>query len=160
MAAEAARENEIEDVAGPLDEPETDAGVLHLRAEGASAPHLPTVLVVDDDIFVSRAVSCILREARRVQVYAARNGDEALRLAPEVLPDLIILDIKMPGTPALAVCRALRAMPALAGTRICVLTGIMADLEMMQELRPHINAVMTKPPDPRALVALVDAPQR
>jgi CheY-like chemotaxis protein len=157
ISAEAARKNEAQDAAAPASGTDMEGGLLRLWAEGAPAPHLPTVLVVDDDIFVCQAVACILREARQVQVYAARNGDEALRLAPEVLPDLVILDIKMPGTPALEVCRALRDMPELQGTRICVLTGIMADPQVMQALRPHINEVMTKPPDPRALVALVDA---
>jgi two-component system alkaline phosphatase synthesis response regulator PhoP len=156
MAPEAARKNEAHDNTGPTSGADTEDGVLRLRTEEDPAAHLSTVLVVDDDIFVCRAVACILREACRVQVYAARNGDEALRLAPEIRPDLVILDLKMPGTPAAEVCRALRDMPELKGTRICVLTGIMADPQVMQELRPHIDGVMTKPPDPRALVALVD----
>jgi len=157
MSVEALRALDTPDDEASGPETDVEAGLLRLPVGPAPADHLPTVLVVDDDIFVCRAVACILREARRVQVYAARNGDEALRLAPEVLPDLVILDIKMPGPPALDVCRELRARPELRHTRICLLTGIIADPELMQALRPYLNDVMTKPPDPRALVALIDA---
>lgn len=121
-----------------------------------SAERVPTVLVVDDDLFVCQAVACILHEARGARVLAARDGDEALSLAPAARPDLILLDIRMPGTPATEVCRRLRKMRELAGTTICILTGVLPDDELLRELRAHADYVMTKPPDPRKLVAMVD----
>ncbi len=158
MCAEAIPRGDTQEARTKPPEGGADRGVLYLHhlAEEEPATQQPVVLVVDDDIFVCRAVACILREARCVRVYAARDGQEALDLAGQILPALIILDLKMPGPPAAEVCRALRAVPGLEHTRICVLTGVLAEAEVMQDLRPYINRVLTKPPDPRALVALVD----
>jgi CheY-like chemotaxis protein len=121
-----------------------------------SAPYVPTVLVVDDDLFVCQAVACILHEARGARVLAARDGDEALKLAPVARPDVILLDICMPGTPATEVCRQLRQHPQLAHTCICILTGVLPDDELLRELGEYADQVMTKPPDPRKLVAMLD----
>jgi DNA-binding response OmpR family regulator len=124
--------------------------------ESDSAERVPTVLVVDDDLFVCQAVACILHEARGARVLAARDGDEALSLAPAARPDLILLDICMPRTAATEVCRRLRQVRALAGTSICILTGVLPDDELLRELHAYADHVMTKPPDPRKLVAMVD----
>jgi CheY-like chemotaxis protein len=135
---------------------EPQAPLLRMVGDDEPVAQLPTVLVVDDDVFVCQAVACILREARGARVETARDGDEALRLARAILPDLIVLDIRMPGTPVAEVCRQLRAMSDLSGTRLYVLTGILADGHILEELQPLIDGMMTKPPDPRRLVALVD----
>lgn len=121
---------------------------------------LPVVLVVDDDMFVRQAVAVILQEAKAARVHGARDGDEALRLAPSLMPDLVILDLKMPGPPPQEVCRQLRGLRGLEGVHICVLTGILAEHEVMRELRPYLTGVLGKPPDPRKLFAVVEQCRR
>jgi CheY-like chemotaxis protein len=107
-------------------------------------------------MFVCQAVACILHEAHGARVLAARDGDEALTLAPAARPDVILVDIRMPGTPATEVCRQLRAAPELAHTCICILTGVLPDDELLRELKQYADHVMTKPPDPRKLVAMLE----
>lgn len=67
-----------------------------------------TILVVDDEEQIRRAVKSLLG-ARGYQVVLAVNGEEALNLAADHSPDLVILDLTMPGMNGLAVCRELRA---------------------------------------------------
>ena len=68
----------------------------------------PTVLVVDDELHLRDLVSSALRIAGMHPVTAA-SGDEALRLVPELGPDLVVLDVGLPGVDGFEVCRRLRA---------------------------------------------------
>lgn len=158
MCAAAFRKQPLE-LAGSLESGETDSP-LHPFANPRDDSPLPTVLVVDDDMFVRQAVAVILQEAKAARVHGARDGDEALRMAPALLPDLVILDLKMPGPPPHEVCRQLRALRGLEDVQICVLTGILAEPDLMRELRPYIAGVLGKPPDPRKLFAVVDQCRR
>ncbi len=66
------------------------------------------ILVIDDQEQIRRALRSLL-SARQYRVLLAENGEQGLDLAAEHQPDLIILDLAMPGISGLAVCRALRA---------------------------------------------------
>jgi DNA-binding response OmpR family regulator len=64
------------------------------------------ILVVDDDSAVNELIQVILREeGQRWEILTARNGEEAIRIVREKLPDLIILDMMMPIMNGLDVCR-------------------------------------------------------
>ena len=65
------------------------------------------ILVVDDDLSILKFVQANL-EARGYQVLTAADGEEAIRMAEKEKPELIILDIVMPGLDGFAVCRKIR----------------------------------------------------
>lgn len=69
---------------------------------------LPKILVIDDQAQIRRALRSLLT-ARDYQVILAENGEQGLDLAAEHQPDLVILDMAMPGLSGLEVCRELRA---------------------------------------------------
>ncbi|MHB9131449.1 MAG: response regulator transcription factor [Armatimonadota bacterium] len=75
-----------------------------MRAPGIEA----TILVVDDEVQIRRALQSLL-SARHYRVLLAEHGEQALELAAEHTPDLVILDLSMPGMSGLEVCRELRA---------------------------------------------------
>jgi len=116
-----------------------------------------TVLVVDDDAFITRAVGCIFEQARQVRVIAARNGEEALAMAKISQPDMIILDVNMPGMEARELCQRLRAVRGLAETPLYVLTGILPDNATLAPLREYTQGILNKPPNPGELLAALDA---
>lgn len=66
------------------------------------------ILVVDDEEQIRRALKSILAQ-RNYEVVLAKNGEEALDLAVDIPPDIIILDLALPGIDGLEVCRELRA---------------------------------------------------
>jgi len=68
------------------------------------------ILVIDDDPDLQVAVKTVL-EAKSYQVVAAYDGDEGLRKVVDERPDLIILDVKMPGKHGFDVCRELKTDP-------------------------------------------------
>lgn len=116
-----------------------------------------TVLVVDDDAFMTRAVACILEQARQVRAIAAYSGEEALSIAEISQPDLIIIDVNMPGMEALELCQRLRQLPRLAETPLYVLTGVLPGSNALGPLRKYVQGILNKPPNPGELLAALDA---
>jgi DNA-binding response OmpR family regulator len=84
------------------------------------------VLVADDEPTMLELVSRHLRtiEQPKLEVIEASDGDEAWQLARERLPDLVVLDVMMPGMSGWEVCRKIRQDAALAHTGVLMLTGI------------------------------------
>jgi CheY-like chemotaxis protein len=111
------------------------------------------VLVVDDESHIRQIVRIALGY-RGYQVVEAASGVECWRLLAEARPDLVILDIMMPGQNGLDVCRAIRADAQFAALPIIVLTA--GGPEVGSDARAAgASAVMSKPFSPTALLNLV-----
>ena len=83
------------------------------------------VLVADDEPTMLELVSRHLRSIEpKLEVIEASDGDEAWKLALERLPDLVVLDVMMPGMSGWEVCRKIRQDASLAHTGVLMLTGI------------------------------------
>ena len=109
------------------------------------------VLVVDDDVKTVELVKLYLnRDGYRV--LTAYDGIEALRLAREGRPDLIVLDLMLPGMNGLEVCRTLRKE---SDVPIIMLTAMTTDQDKLNGLELGADDYMTKPFSPRELAARV-----
>lgn len=110
------------------------------------------VLVVDDHPLLRRGVVDVLREADGLEpVGEAADGEEGLRLARGLAPDLILLNLNMPGMTGLETLRALRAEGNKA--YLIVLTGSDSDEDIAASLRAGANGYLLKSTEPEALVA-------
>ena len=109
------------------------------------------VLVVDDDVKTVELVKLYL-ERDGYQVLAAYDGIEALRLARESFPDLIILDLMLPDIDGLEVCRVLRHE---SDVPIIMLTAKSTDQDKLAGLGLGADDYVTKPFSPKVLVARV-----
>jgi DNA-binding response OmpR family regulator len=105
-----------------------------------------TVLVADDDIDILSLVTRHLRTLD-VNVLEASDGEEALRLAKRERPDLVILDVMMPGMTGWEVCRAIRDDDALGDTLVMMVTGIGERLNEMTSPLYGANEFIDKPFD-------------
>ncbi|MEW5994962.1 MAG: response regulator [Candidatus Zixiibacteriota bacterium] len=85
-----------------------------------------TVLVIDDEQAVTGVIKAILTK-EGYQVHIANNGQSGVRLAADVKPDLIILDITMPDLDGYTTAELIKNTPGLANTPIIYLTGRTAD---------------------------------
>jgi DNA-binding response OmpR family regulator len=110
-----------------------------------SAP--PLVLVADDEPTMLELVARHLEsiEDPKLQIIQASDGEEAWRLAREHLPDLVVLDVMMPGMSGWEVCRKIREDVSLAHTAVVMLTGIGENLNQMTSPLYGADAHVDKP---------------
>jgi len=111
------------------------------------------ILVVDDDVKTVELVKLYLNRDG-YQVFTAYDGLEALRLARESHPDLIVLDLMLPGLDGLEVCRTLRDE---SDVPIIMLTARTTDQDRLTGLDLGADDYVTKPFSPRELAARVRA---
>jgi len=111
------------------------------------------VLVVDDDAKTVELVKLYLNRDG-YKVFTAYEGNEALKLARESHPDLIVLDLMLPGIDGLQVCRTLRGE---SDVPIIMLTAMSTDDDKLKGLELGADDYVTKPFSPRELAARVRA---
>lgn len=116
------------------------------------------LLVVDDDLATIEFLGKLLRGF--AQVSFATNGDDALRLAILQQPDLILLDIEMPGRSGFDVCQRLREEPALAAVPIIFATSHIDPLNEALALDLGANDFLHKPFEPVQVMARLRAQLR
>jgi DNA-binding response OmpR family regulator len=115
---------------------------------------LQRVLIVDDEPSIVLSLQFLLsREGYEVEV--AHDGESALELAARRPPDLVVLDLMLPGMDGYEVCRRLRESPATASTRIVVVTARGREAERVRGLEEGADAYVTKPFSTRDLIATV-----
>ena len=83
--------------------------------------NMPLVLIVDDAPTNIHTLSSLLKDIAQIKI--ANNGETALRIAIESQPDLILLDILMPGMDGIATCKELKTNPATAPIPVIFVTA-------------------------------------
>ena len=116
----------------------------------------PVILAVDDNEATRYAIVRILRH-QGFEVLEAATGTEGLRLASQ-LPDLVLLDIRLPDVDGFEVCRRLRADPQTQGIPILHISASYTDTQhRTQALEGGADGYLTHPVEPSELVATVRA---
>jgi CheY-like chemotaxis protein len=87
-------------------------------SDAARGPRHHLVLVVEDDAAIRALVAEVVLEEPGLQVLVARDGAEALARVEQVRPDLLLLDLQLPGLNGAEVCRRLKGDPATAGVPV------------------------------------------
>jgi len=114
------------------------------------------ILIVEDDPSVLRATSYIL-EKEGYQVLTAQNGLEGLKKAREDNPDLLILDVMLPGIDGFEICHSLRSEPKTAGLPILMFSAKGQESDKATGLKVGADEYMTKPVDREVLLNKVAA---
>jgi CheY-like chemotaxis protein/two-component sensor histidine kinase len=138
---------------------------LPILAVPGAAPALPgpapavhetprRILIVDDNEDSVRSMA-ILQKRRGHETLTAFNGPDAVAAAAEFLPEVVLLDIGLPGMDGFEVARRLRAMPALAGAFLVAMSGYGSDEDRAEAKMAGFDAYMVKPVDLDRLRALL-----
>ena len=116
-----------------------------------------SVLVVEDDPTIRALLAMALSGAGYADVREAARGDEGLAEAKRRAPDLVLLDVMLPGLDGFAFARAVRAAPALAATRIIMITARTQPEDIVRGLEAGADDYVVKPFDRKVLLARVKA---
>ena len=112
------------------------------------------ILVAEDEPSIVLSLEFLLGEAG-FEVLTTGNGMDALAIAEQCKPDLLVLDLMLPIVDGFAVCRTLRANPALRDMRILMLTARGREHEVARGIALGANAYVTKPFGTRELMKTV-----
>ena len=112
------------------------------------------VLIADDEPNILISLEFLMKREGH-QVIVARDGDEALAAIRRERPDLVLLDVMMPGKTGFDVCAAVRADESLAATRIVLLTAKGRDTDVAKGTALGADAYVTKPFSTKELAARV-----
>jgi CheY-like chemotaxis protein len=114
-----------------------------------------TILVVDDDHGVRRMLRALLTAGQR-RVVEACDGLDALVAVRRELPDLVLLDVHMPGLDGVEVCRRIKSDLATRRLPILMVTAAARDEDRERGVAAGADAYLTKPFRPLALLHLID----
>ena len=112
------------------------------------------ILIADDEPDILEIIQFNL-QAEGYEVATAKNGDEAIEMAKKHQPDLIILDIMMPGKNGIEVCKILRTQPNFKHTLIIFLSALSDENTEISGLETGADDYLTKPIRPKILVSKV-----
>jgi DNA-binding response OmpR family regulator len=114
-------------------------------------PSQPVVLVVDDDPDIGAVLTSLFRRAD-VRAVTTGDGEAALMLLGDLLPDLVVLDVGLPGMDGLEVLDQIRRNPDTRDVRVLLLSARAFEAERSAGLARGADEYVTKPFDNRALI--------
>ncbi|MEP6894485.1 MAG: response regulator [Chloroflexota bacterium] len=115
---------------------------------------MSTILIVDDAQSARETLVALL-ENENYQLHLAEDGFQALQMLGNLQPDLILLDVMMPGLDGFEVCRRIRSMPRLAEVPIIILTALDDRASLLQGIESGADDFLHKPIDRQELLARV-----
>lgn len=114
------------------------------------------IVIIDDEDDIREILSYnLIKEGFKVHV--ASNGIEGISICKNIKPDLVILDVMMPGMDGVEVCEALRKIPGLENILICFLTARNEDYSQIAGLDAGADDYISKPIKPRVLISRINA---
>jgi DNA-binding NarL/FixJ family response regulator len=114
------------------------------------------VVLADDQALVRAGFAALLDAEDDIEVVGqAANGEEAVKLASQARPDVVLMDIRMPGVDGLEATRRIAANPDLAGVRVIILTTFDVDEHLFEALRSGASGFLVKDTEPAELIRAV-----
>jgi two-component system phosphate regulon response regulator PhoB len=114
------------------------------------------ILVIEDEADIQQVLDYNLREKGH-KVFIANNGEEGLKIAREKRPDLVLLDLMLPGMPGTEVCKALKADPSTKNTQVVMLTAKGEEIDRVVGFELGADDYVVKPFSVRELLLRVQA---
>ena len=116
-----------------------------------------TVLLIEDEDDIREVAQMSLELTMGWDVRAAESGREGVRIAKEVIPDAVLLDVMMPDMDGPATLQALRNEPATSAIPVIFLTAKVHSIEVERLIALGVAGVLAKPFDPMALGSQVSS---
>ncbi|MDX2028870.1 MAG: response regulator [Alphaproteobacteria bacterium] len=121
------------------------------------AAALQNILYIDDEMDILEIAKFALEQLGNFKMETCCGGQEALTRAPSLNPDMILLDVMMPGMDGVEVFKALREMPELTHVPIVFMTARVQPMEVLNYLDMGVHGIIPKPFDPMTLPEAVQS---
>lgn len=114
-----------------------------MPSNGEERPELPVVLIVEDHTDVARMVGCVLEQD--YVIHYATDGEQGLAKMCDILPDLIVTDVRMPLMDGIEMCRIMRNLPQLCHIPVVMLSARTSDDDRVRGVEAGADAYLVKP---------------
>ena len=114
------------------------------------------ILYIEDNAANAVLVRKVLRDIEDVEVVCADSGEAGLQIVHETAPDLVLLDINLPGMGGYDVLKVLRSDPAFAVTPVIAMTASASRDDLAMGLKAGFDEYLTKPFDLRHFLRIID----
>lgn len=114
------------------------------------------ILVIDDEEDIRELLLYNLKKDGH-EVYTSENGEKGLIALKENKPDLVLLDVMMPGMDGIEVCESIRQLPGFQNTLVCFLTARGEDYSQIAGLDAGADDYVSKPIKPKVLISRITA---
>ena len=118
---------------------------------------LASIVIVEDDAVIRAVLEMALAAEGFTKVVGCARGDEGLTAIRRRRPDLVLLDVMLPGVDGFTICRRIRETSVLSGTRIVMLTARTQNEDIVRGLECGADDYVTKPFDRKVLIARIRA---
>ena len=118
---------------------------------------LVSIVIVEDDAAIRAILEMALAAEGFTKVESVSRGDEGLDAIRRRKPDLVLLDVMLPGLDGFAICRRMREIQSLAATRVIMLTARTQNEDIVRGLECGADDYVTKPFDRKVLLARIAA---
>ena len=122
-----------------------------------TAAAIKKILLVDDSVTTLLMERMILGESPDLALFTAGDGEQAVRIALEEKPDLILMDVVMPRRNGVQACREIRSIPEIAEIPIILVTTPGEDDTVVGGYASGCTGYINKPLNPAELIALIEA---
>lgn len=116
-----------------------------------------SIVIVEDDATIRTVLEMALFGAGYLHVQSVGRGDEGLAIIKQMKPDVVLLDIMLPGLDGFTICRRIHEIQNLSGTRVIILTALTQSDEIVRGLECGADDYVTKPFDREVLLARIRA---
>ena len=113
------------------------------------------ILIVDDEEMIRELNRVTLSQDPRFEVFQASGGEQALEATRTLEPDLLMLDVRMPGIDGVEVCEQIRAEHGAEWPSIIMITALGEDDDVQRAMDAGANDYFVKPFSPRAVLSRV-----
>ncbi len=114
------------------------------------------ILVVEDEEVIRRVIAAIFNFQDEYQVFFSQDGEEGIRKAREVNPDVILLDARLPKINGYEVCKSVKSEPALAHARVLMMSGLVQYYDRQKAREAGVDDYIAKPFSATDLVEKVE----
>lgn len=125
--------------------------------EESAVNELVSIIIVEDDAVIRTILEMALAAEGFTKVSSVSRGDEGMDAIRRRKPDLVLLDVMLPGLDGFAICRRIRETSALAATRVIMLTAKTQNEDIVRGLECGADDYVTKPFDRKVLIARIRA---
>lgn len=115
-----------------------------------------SILIVDDEEDIRDILKYNLQK-EGFDIRIASNGEEGMKLINESIPDLVVLDVMMPGLDGIEICELIRSKPEFNQILICLLTARNEDYSQIAGLNAGADDYVAKPIKPKVLISRINA---